>query len=245
VKLKLTPVRQVVLVVILVTGGWWLYDLNDSDTVVLHWKESVTLASGQSVQIKRHVKFHQNYMWGVRMMSAQDYVEASIEMDSTQKDFVRWEAPIQPLYLDRDPNNGEWIIVSGEDANYLWPVNGQPCPPQWAFRLHGGIWYLQPVPTNLLGRRANLLLDLRRTDDHILSRMGFTLSRMGFERAVIQRKDDQFKQRDRVSVKLESVGASYNMNGYCKGSDTPRFTREFIPKASNHPNIANFPRLSP
>jgi hypothetical protein len=239
-KQKRAPFRGFGLAILAAIGGWLLFrfidDPNGSGTAVLDWNESVQLTSGQTVQIKRHAKFTQNYMWGVQMMSAQQYYESSIEMDPSQKDFVRWEAPLQPLYLDRDPGNGEWLIIAGEDGNFLWAVNGQPCPPQWAFRLRDGVWYLQALPGSLLGRKPNLLVDLRIKDDH-------RLSHFGFQGAVAQRKADQLGPSGRISAALESVGANYSLRKYCKDVDTPRFTREFIPKASNQPNIANFPRM--
>jgi hypothetical protein len=215
---------------------WYINDPNGGGTAELHWKESVQLASGETVQIKRHVKFTQHWMMGVQMMSAQEYSAASIELYPPQKDFPRWEAPLQPIYLDRDPESREWIVVAGEGGRGLWPWNGRPCPPHWAFRLRNGVWYLQPVLTGFIGRKTNLLQDIRLSDDH-------RLFSPRFQSAVIDRKKRQFELPSRISGAVEKVGVVHSLDGYCSRYSVPQFTSEFLFEQSPILNLSRFPRI--
>jgi hypothetical protein len=202
-------------------------DIND-----MRWEESVTLASGETVKVKRHIRFRQEEAFGMGLM-AQNYLAASLEIVPAPKDFVVWNAPIIPILLDRDPANGEWVVIGGYDSSNLWDFNGKPCPPQWGFRLREGIWYIQPVPENLIGKKPNLLLDLRVSDDR-----EFTLQEFSSE--VVVRKKQQTAFGDRIIPGMRSVGEVYKPSP-CEEPGPPRFTDEFT--AIDPPNLVSFPRI--
>ena len=167
-------------------------------------------------------------------LMAQKYIAASLKIISGPTDFVFWSAPILPMLLDRDPQNGEWIVVAGADSLQFWNANGQPCPRQWAFRLHNGSWYLQPIPESLIGRKPNLLLDLRVSDDKDFSSNEFA--------SVAQvRKARQTDTGERISPTMRFVGDSNEVTVACKAPGPPRFTGPF--HAFEEPNLASFPRM--
>jgi len=57
-----------------------------------------------------------------------------------------------------------WWLVAGTDEVTFWLNNGQPPTGQWAFRVKGERWVLDSVPSEYLGRKANLLVELRPND---------------------------------------------------------------------------------
>jgi hypothetical protein len=200
------------------------------------WEEDISLASGESVRFKRHMRFKQKYSWGMQSMSAMQVQEATLDLVKPDNTFVRWSAPIMPFYIDRDPGNGEWIVIAAADGRNFWSINGEPCPPQWGFRLRNGTWYLIPVPKPLLGRHLNLLADLNVTDDA-------ELSPSAFQAIVKERKDRQYKDRGfRLIPTMQAVGEIYNY-GKCRGKE-PAFTRVFFESDEMaDASLAKFPRL--
>lgn len=200
------------------------------------WEEDVTLASGETVRFKRRMRIEQNYSWGIQSMGPKVVRDATLGLVTPNGSFVPWSAPIMPFYIDRDPENEEWIVIGASDEGSFWTVNGEPCPPQWAFRLHRGAWYLQPVPKAFLGRLPNLLADLRVKED-------INLSPAEFQAIVDQRKARQIPDSGfRISPDARSVGEVFNISK-CKGKE-PSFTRDFIVN-DNMPaaSLSMFPRM--
>ena len=229
----------VVLVVALALAGcrgetikaWTQDNVND-----LRWREVVRLASGEEIAVYRHVRFRQS--GGVGMpLSAPIYEDASLEIVPTPPGYVTWRGPIIPILLDRDPDNGEWIVIGGDDGKILWDFNGKPCPPQFAFRLREGVWYVQPIPVNLIGRRPNLLVDLKVSDDE-------RYSSEAFSRVAIQRKSQQELKADNISPGIRAVGEVHEFK-ICQGYGLPHFKAEFMSERTNRPTLASFPRLDP
>lgn len=213
-------------------------DKNGISVNDMKWQESVELASGEVIFVKRHVRFRQERAAGLSgMLTAPVYETASIEIPGASSGFVMWDAPILPIYLDRDPKTNEWLVIGAEDGIALWRFNGRPCPPQWAFRLRDGTWHIQPVPKELIGRRPNLLVDLRVNDDR-------DLTQEEFQALVTTRKLNQLGPSGRVSPGMVAVGVVYDKQSRCATMDTPAFTSEFSPeRAPGSPNLANFPRI--
>jgi hypothetical protein len=219
-------------------------DTNGSSVNEMRWGETVQLASGETVQVERYIKFRQEGAVGMGLMAAV-FESASLEIVAGGGDFLRWEAPVRPIFLDRDPQSGEWIVIAGSDGLTFWNFNGKPCPPQWSFRLRGGVWHLQPVPQSLIGRKPNLLVDLRVTDDR-------EFSSKTFESEAVTRKLQQSASNTGVPFGMTAVGANPGNLERCKSPGPPRFADEFRPDASIRiegeksvpaPNLANFPRL--
>jgi hypothetical protein len=198
----------------------------------------VTLASGEVIQINRHVLFRQEGAWGTGGgLSAPTYTTSSIDIIPSDREFVRWDAPMIPILIDRDEVTKEWIVIAGHDNPSFWNANGKPCPPQWAFRLRAGVWYVQPVPESLLGRLPNLLADLRVTDDREYSEATFAA-------VALERKASQLLPYPKIGPELVRVGVVYKGLSHCKSPGSPTFGDDFwSPGRYNSPSLREFPRL--
>jgi hypothetical protein len=220
-----------------------IYDPTGSDINDMTWTETVSLSSGETVTIERHVRFRTYSVFGLGGQSSGPLDEVDRIAMIGARGFVAWTAPIRPMLLDRDPDTNEWIVVAADEqggpAN-LWADNGRPCPPQWAFRLRDGQWFIQPVPVNLLGRRPNLLVDLRVSDDAKFSRASFPAE-------VVARKRAQMEFNRGVSIDMRSVGVVATFINTCKDVSPPAFTAPFREKyATGEPiprSMNSFPRL--
>jgi hypothetical protein len=234
------PLRRLVVVVGTVASLWLLYrfiDPNGPNWTELEWTESVQLASGETVQIKRYLMLEQHSMWGMGGMSSGQWYEQSwIELVDAGASFPRWSAQLLPNYLDKDPVTGEWIVVAVEDGDRLWAHNGSPCPPQWAFRLRGGTWYMQPIPKEFLGRKANLLIDINSGDDK-------RLIGSRFRKNIEKRKAEQFSLPPRVPLSFTTVGGNTKLPNYCDKYSEPTFTQEFPKNFEGHLAI-DFQRMN-
>lgn len=232
--------KRLAVVVGTVAALWLLYrfiDPNGPNWTELKWTESVQLASGETVEIKRHIKFEQHRIWGMGgTWSAKHFEQSQIDLVEDSDTFLRWSAPLLPIYMDRDAASGEWIVIAVEDGDRLRPHNGAPCPPQWAFRLRSGTWYLQPVPKEFLGRRSNLLMDIKRGDDKRLIGTRFRAN-------VEKRKSEQFSLPPRVFKDFTVVGGSTWLGSYCDKYPDPVFTREFG-KSPDNTRLLRFPRMN-
>jgi hypothetical protein len=207
----------------------------------MRWPETVKLASGEAITVNRHIRFRQEGIFGGGM-SAAVFEAASLDIVPTPADFMTWSAPIIPILIDRDPVNGEWIVIAASDGSALWEFNGKPCPPQWGFRLHDGIWYIQPIPSNLIGRKPNLLVDFQVTDDAKFSPEELVLESAA--RLLHQTNINEGREwNDRIPAGMVSVGFDFNHQRCGPNSRAPRFTDKFYPeRAPSRPNLANFPR---
>lgn len=130
----------------------------------LTWIEPVQLAAGETVNVKRHVVMWHERALGGGFSSAPVYKTSTIELLPSAPQFPVWDAPLVPLVIDRDPANGEWVIVASIDGCSFWLRNGLPRPPYWAFRLRHGEWYRDAIPEFMLSRAANLYVEFDVTD---------------------------------------------------------------------------------
>ncbi len=130
----------------------------------LTWIEPVRLSSGEEVRIKRHVVMIHERAWGGGFSSAPIYKRSSIELVDGGSNFPVWDAPLVPLVIDKDPANGEWLIVASIDECGMWARNGRPRPPYWAFRLREREWFRDAIPHALIDRPANLFVEMEVSD---------------------------------------------------------------------------------
>lgn len=131
---------------------------------VLEWSEPVQLASGETVQIKRNVEMWHETAFGGGFSSAPVYKTNSIELDPATSEFPKWDTPLVPIVMDKDPSNGEWVVVASIDECGMWARNGRPQPPYWAFRLQSREWFRVEIPQWLLNRRSNLFVEYDTVD---------------------------------------------------------------------------------
>lgn len=202
--------------------------LNDST-----WHETVRLASGEDLNVKHHVRFHEHVAFGGGA-TGQAFDNSALEWSSDGKTVIRWSAPMRPFLIDRDPNTDEWLVVAnGGSEGGFYEVNGSPCPPQWAFRLREGTWFVQPVPVDLIGRRANVLVELRVDDGKRFPTPSFD--------AEAQRRKARFEARP-SSHELETyVVGAIGQHHVCEGR-APQFRTPFTVN-DTIPGLDHFPRI--
>jgi hypothetical protein len=102
--------------------------------------------------------------FGGGFASAPFYKTSALEIVGASTPVARWDAPLVPILLDVDPENGEWVVVATGDGCDVWVRNGHPRPPYWAFRHRNGAWYRDKIPESFLARAANLLVEYDVSD---------------------------------------------------------------------------------
>jgi hypothetical protein len=239
----LTTLLVVVVVGLFALLAYRIYDPTGGDINDMTWTETVSLASGKTATIQRHVRFQTHSVLGLGGQSSGPVGEVDSIAMIGAADFVPWTAPIRPMLLDRDQETQEWILIAVDlqgGPTSLWQDNGKPCPPKWAFRLRDQKWFVQPVPVNLLARGPNLLVDLRVSDD-----AKFSSAMFSNEAAV--RKEAQMNGGRGVPYSVDTVGNVEPYRGVCKEWDIPHFLGPFLEKnAVGIPftrTLNNFPRL--
>lgn len=129
----------------------------------LEWTETVTLSSGEQIEIERDVAYsHPKYLGG-GFGTARKWRKAILRSTAKPPLFPKWDAPLFAIYLDRDAR-GVWWLIGASDSASFWLRNAEPPTGQWAFCVKGDRWVLAPVPADYLGRKANLLVELHPDD---------------------------------------------------------------------------------
>ncbi|MEJ1965412.1 MAG: hypothetical protein WDO56_29285 [Gammaproteobacteria bacterium] len=134
------------------------------------WKEKVDLADGSALQIERYVRFHWRRSLGVGGASTgEGERESRLSIDDATGDPPVWHGPLIPVLLDRDPANSELVLITTSARCKYWNAHGEPDPPYWTFRLHGGAWQVTEIPESFYGRTPNLFHDYNDEDGGRLS----------------------------------------------------------------------------
>jgi hypothetical protein len=131
----------------------------------LSWVEPVRLDSGEEVYVRRHVIVRQERAFGGGFASAAVYDTTSVSLEPNIPQFPAWDAPLVPIYIDKDSSTSEWIVIASSDSCDIWLRNGRPRPPYWAFRLREGAWYRDSIPEEFIGRTSNLFVGAQVTDE--------------------------------------------------------------------------------
>jgi hypothetical protein len=240
---KIRTPHLLLLAVLVALFTWYAYekivDPSGGSVNDMRWSEEVRLASREILHIQRHIRFSRGRAFGGGWLTSAVYTTSTIDVVGGPKDFITWDAPLIAMLIDRDPETKEWIVVAGHESDAFWFTNGAPCPPQWAFRLRDGAWYVQPVPKSLLGREPNILVDVRLDDDRQYSPADF--ERVARERKIVQ--TSAIPQR--IGRDLARVGAvSEYFLPHCKPDVPPGFTSKFpLPNDHSEPDLTRFPRM--
>lgn len=196
-----------------------------SSKAELIWTEQVRLQDGEFVMIKRHVVMSHTRALGGGFSSAPVYLTSSVEPASDGAGFNKWNAPLVPIVLEKDPSTHEWLLVATIDGCTIWLRNGLPRPPYWGFRFRDGKWYRDAIPDWLLMREANLLVDFDVDDES---------SRLTGEAQ--SRKDAQATSSE-IARQYKKVDIDFAEFGAC-GRDQP--TRQI---GENELDLGEFGRL--
>jgi hypothetical protein len=112
--------RFLQLIGVAIVAGFAGCDDGPPRTADLTWIEPVQLASGETVNIKRHVVMVHERAFGGGYSSAPVYKTSTIEGLPNSPEFPVWDAPLVPILIDKDPATGEWIIVASIDECGVW-----------------------------------------------------------------------------------------------------------------------------
>lgn len=76
-----------------------------------------------------------------------------------------WKGKFVPLIFDHDSESQEWFIVASFYSCTSWYELGRPELPYVEFRYRSGQWQQQPLSPKFIGRRANMLADIRSSGE--------------------------------------------------------------------------------
>lgn len=128
----------------------------------LDWKEEVTLSSGEKFFITRTQRLDLNV--ANALTPGNHALDSRVASATDRIHFPEWRAPMIPLLLDRDPANGDWILVATNATCRFWQRNQQPAPPYWAFRAVKGEWKRTEMPAGFWNRPTNLFAAFNLSD---------------------------------------------------------------------------------
>ncbi len=134
------------------------------------WFEVVQLTPDESMKIERRQWFTLTKPAGEREAGFGTFLESSIQFPRQESTIPPLDVrPLMPLLIVRDAGSGDLVVVASVNRCTPWLRNGEPDPPYWTFRFKHGQWYRADLPSDIVGRDANLLIDLRAKDRGTLS----------------------------------------------------------------------------
>ncbi|MBX5460808.1 MAG: hypothetical protein IRZ28_06915 [Steroidobacteraceae bacterium] len=126
------------------------------------WREEVELSGGRVITVERTVTWQDVTPWG----QSKSYLTRSLTIEILTES-GRAAAPIwraereRVLLLDWDSSNREYILVTYPANCSRYREAGRPQPPYIQYRLRNGEWTQVPFEAELVGRRANMLVHPR------------------------------------------------------------------------------------
>ena len=140
-----------------------MYWLLDCGGVKVNWSEEVLLSSGKTLFVKRSVQGKK--MGELGASSGWYTTEESLTIDAREIGLFsppEWRTAYKPVVLDYDEANHEWFIVATFSVCQGWYDLGRPALPYVEYRVsEGGIWRTVPLSQDLIGRKRNMLTDVR------------------------------------------------------------------------------------
>lgn len=129
----------------------------------LHFKEEVQLSSGEIIEIDR--AFKTQSLGEIGGPGGWDATFNSFVISSPVRadNPPAWQsdAGLIPMVFDRDPQNGEWFLVTTFYTCEAWYRLGKPKLPYAEFRLRNGRWEKVPLSPQLIGRESNVMTGVR------------------------------------------------------------------------------------
>lgn len=123
------------------------------------WREEVELSDGRVITVERTVTWDDVTPWGQSKSYLTRSVTIEILTESGTSAAPTWRAESErALLLDWDSSNREYILVTYPLNCSRYREAGRPQPPYIQYRLRNGEWTQVPFETELVGRRANVLV---------------------------------------------------------------------------------------
>lgn len=133
------------------------------------WDEEVLLSDGRTIQVHRMEEY--KVLSEIGGPTTAIPIALSIESRDPRLSFSPWSAPYEPILLDIDPGSGDVVIVATSGDCEIWKRGGRPVPPYWVFKFRNGAWTEVKLSDDLIGRKANLLLQIFSADKQKISLM--------------------------------------------------------------------------
>jgi hypothetical protein len=158
----------------------------------LTWNEQASISTNDHVRVARIMHFSVSRPWGEKggMIVSSSSIVRIVGPTGYELDLD--VGPLIPILIEKETSSGDYVVVAGTNRCSVWLRNAEPQPPYWTFRFRNNVWYRIDLPANLIGRKANLLIDFRDSDSLKIS-----------DSEVVSRKEAQ--SRDKPASSLREV----------------------------------------
>jgi len=130
------------------------------------WREEVELSDGRVITVERTVTWQDVTPWGQSKRYTPRWHTIEILTESGRAAASTWRAQRErALLLDWDSSNREYILVTYPVTCSRYREAGRPQPPYMQYRLRNGEWTPVPFEAGLVGRRANMLVYPRPSEE--------------------------------------------------------------------------------
>lgn len=119
------------------------------------WREEVDLRDGDTVVVRRWVKYHVLIPIGGPISAIN--TGTSLQILDQHPEVPVWRDVFDPLVLMRDPCTKEFVLVVTTDWAQTWEAHGKPNPAYWMFRLRNGQWVEEPLADFIFDQETNLV----------------------------------------------------------------------------------------
>jgi hypothetical protein len=157
----LTARSKFILLIVAVTLALAAYYLSRDNS--LRFKEEVQLSSGEIIEIDRVFKTKSLGEIGGPGGWEAAFNSFTISRSASADKPPTWqsEAGLIPMVLDRDPQNGEWFLITTFYTCEAWNKLGRPKLPYAEFQLKNGQWQQGDLSPQWTGRVANVMTGIR------------------------------------------------------------------------------------
>ncbi len=131
----------------------------------LSWTEEVQLQSGEVIVVHRTAKTKAFGELGGSGGWENQGMALEILTPKKSDNPPIWSYPFVPLVFDQDPETKEWFVVATFYSCTSWYELGRPKLPYTEYRLKRGAWVQQTLSAALIGRKGNMLTDIRSSGE--------------------------------------------------------------------------------
>ena len=131
----------------------------------ISWTEEVRLQSGEIIVVQRTAKTKAFGELGGSGGWENQGMTLEIVAPKKPDNPPIWNYPFVPLVFDQDPETKEWLVVATFYSCTSWYGLGRPKLPYTEYRLKHGAWVQQTLSATLVGRKGNMLTDIRSSGE--------------------------------------------------------------------------------
>ena len=131
----------------------------------ISWTEEVQLQNGEVIVVQRTAKTKAFGELGGSGGWENQGMTLEIVAPKKPDNPPNWNYPFVPLVFDQDPETKEWLVVATFYSCTSWYELGRPKLPYTEYRLKHGTWVQQALSATLVGRKGNMLTDIRSSGE--------------------------------------------------------------------------------